>query len=79
MRRAIRKTGRPDAANNARLQAQLLGLQAQAAALEGVAFAAKTAAEAEAERAKQMQAAAAWDKEGAKYLTDKAKLISLGG
>lgn len=67
-------TGRPDAANNARLQAQLLGLQAQAAALEGVAFAAKTAAEAEAERAKQMQAAAAWDKEGAKYLTDKAKL-----
>lgn len=67
-------TGRPDAANNARLQAQLLGLQAQAAALEGVAFAAKTAAEAEAERAKQMQATAAWDKEGAKYLTDKAKL-----
>lgn len=67
-------TGRPDAANNARLQAQLLGLQAQAAALEGVAFAAKTAAEAEAERAKQVQAAAAWDKEGAKYLTDKAKL-----
>lgn len=31
-------------------------------------------AEAEAERAKQMQATAAWDKEGAKYLTDKAKL-----
>lgn len=67
-------TGRPDAANNARLQAQLSGLKAQEAALAGVAYASQVAAEAEAQRVKKMQAAVEWDKEGAKYLSDKAKL-----
>ena len=66
-------TGRPDAANNARLQAQLSGLKAQEAALAGVAYASQVAAEAEAQRVKKMQAAVEWDKEGAKYLSDKAK------
>lgn len=67
-------TGRPDAANNDRLRAELMGLKAKEAALFGVASAEQAAAEAQAERAKQTQAATEWDKAGTKYLTDKAKL-----
>lgn len=67
-------TGRPSSANNDRLRAELMGLKAKEAALFGVASAEQAAAESQAERAKQTQAATEWDKEGAKYLTDKAKL-----
>lgn len=67
-------TGRPNGAAQARIQAELAGLKAQEAALQGVAYASKVAAEEEAARAAQVKAAADWDKEGLKYLSDRAKM-----
>ena len=66
--------GRPSLASTERLRAELAGLQAQAAALEGVAYASRTAAEEERKRGEQVKATAAFDKAGEKYLTDKARM-----
>lgn len=66
--------GRPSPAATARLQAELSALQAKAAALEGVAYAAKVAADEERQRGEAVKAGAAFDKAGEKYLTDKIKM-----
>lgn len=66
--------GRPSLASTERLRAELAGLQAQAAALEGVAYASRTAAEEERKRGEQVKATAAFDKAGEKFLTDKARM-----
>jgi phage-related minor tail protein len=67
-------TGRPDGRARARIEAELSALQAKAAALAGVAYAATEAAAADAKRAAQMEALTKWDKEGAKFLKDNIKL-----
>jgi len=56
------------------LKDRLASLGAEAASLEGVAYAEKAAAEAGRQRADQMQATQAWDKAGEKYLSEKVKL-----
>ncbi len=56
------------------LKDRLASLGAEAASLEGVAYAEKAAAEAGRQRAEQMQATQVWDKAGEKYLSDKVKL-----
>lgn len=66
--------GRPSIASTERLRAELAGLQAQAAALEGVAYASRTAAEEERKRGEAVKAAADFDKAGEKFLTDKIKM-----
>ncbi len=65
--------GRPSQAATERLKAELSALHAQAAALEGVAFAAKTAAEAEAERAAAVKASTDLATDAMKYESDLEK------
>ncbi|MGY8589372.1 phage tail length tape measure family protein, partial [Paracidovorax citrulli] len=66
--------GAINAAAQQQLKDRLASLGAEAAALEGVAYAEKAAAEEGRERADQMQATQAWEKAGEKYLSDKAKM-----
>lgn len=66
--------GRPSQAATERLRAELQGLQAKAAALEGVAYATKVAADEERKRGESVKASAAFDKAGEKFLTDKARM-----
>lgn len=56
-------TGGMNTSRNARAAAELEGLRAQEAALQGVAYASKAAAEQEAERAKNSKAYFEWDKQ----------------
>lgn len=65
--------GRPSIANTERLRAELSGLQAQAAALEGVAFATRTAAEEEGKRVELSKALIQFDKEGDQFKQKSAK------
>lgn len=66
--------GRPSQAATERLRAELAGLQAKAAALEGVAYAAKVSADEERKRGEAVKAGAAFDKAGEKFLSDKTRM-----
>lgn len=66
--------GRMNAIARANLQDRLQRLGAEAASLEGVAYAEGVAAEEQRKRNDQTKAGIEWDKEGLKYLSDKEKL-----
>nr|WP_296020828.1 phage tail length tape measure family protein [uncultured Acidovorax sp.] len=56
--------GRPNAGAQRRMEAELQALQAQEAALQGVAYASKAAADAERERAENNRLYMEWDQQG---------------
>jgi phage-related minor tail protein len=66
--------GRTNAVEQARLKSRLTSLGAEAASLEAIAYAARTAAEEERKRGEEVVATAAFDQAGLKYLTEKQKL-----
>lgn len=66
--------GRPSQAATERLRAELAGLQAKAAALEGVSYATKVSADEERKRGEAVKAGAAFDKAGEKFLSDKTRM-----
>jgi len=66
--------GRPSQAATERLRAELAGLQAKAAALEGVSYATRVSAEEERKRGEAVKAGAAFDKAGEKFLSDKTRM-----
>ena len=68
-------TGRPmDARRRAQLQAEEMALQEQVKLLRQSITLSEERAAAEAKAAEQIRARAAWDKEGLKYLDDRARL-----
>lgn len=67
-------SGRTNAAEQARLKSRLTSLGAEAASLEAIAYASRTAAEEERKRGEAVVATAAFDQAGLKYLSDKQKL-----
>lgn len=67
-------SGRTNAAEQARLKIRLTSLGAEAASLEAIAYASRTAAEEERKRGEAVVATAAFDQAGLKYLSDKQKL-----
>ena len=67
-------SGRTNAAEQARLKSRLTSLGAEAASLEAIAYASRTAAEEERKRGEAVVATAAFDQAGLKYLSDTQKL-----
>ena len=67
-------SGRTNAVEQARLKIRLTSLGAEAASLEAIAYASRTAADEERKRGEAVVATAAFDQAGLKYLSDKQKL-----